>query len=286
MATDSSARFTIHAGGKHRRLFSISENSKKGTLYLKIKRSPRVSLPGPFGINAGPMLLLPQTVKTQKYSIHPSPTSKENINYIHHTIEMESGETLESQHVTKAIKSGETFAFLYCTRCADLRLPFYELDDSGVPNISLGGLNPDIFTLFYAVIVGAVAREWPISVPDHIRIHNETFGKLRLIVLWSFIALPSIRESLTYHMMTAPPDATKEGELDKGLSPQQCIDKFDEQCWILEDGVRRHYVQNHCDLIPGQPITFPMRRYFPDGETITDKTKEYGEALRMRVLTL
>jgi hypothetical protein len=290
MTSQSNTRFTITANAEPRTLFSVIER-KDGTLILPLKREPLLRLPGlsaPLDRFAT-LGLLPQ-VKLQKYSIHPSTKSTRQINFIHHTMQLETGQKLHSRHVTKAIKADGTFAFLFCRRCSDLTQPWFLSRGGAADNVSLGVYDPEIFTLMYAVVAGSPDTAFSIegsSPSPAINIMQRTFKKVRLVLLWNFLSLPSHPSSLTgHHSTTKPDDPRKEDELDAGWTAQQCVDYFARQCAFLDDELRRFIVMERANPVPGQPLLIPVRRYFKDGLTQTREVLDYTEQLQMRILTL
>ncbi len=237
------------------------------------------------------MAVMPKVIQ-QKYSIHSSLKSKQGINYIHHTMIFDNNTERENVHVTKAIKNKENFAFLFCRRCSDLRKPEYLSADDGAVNRSLGNYHPDYFTLFYAVIACSIDEKGGLEDVDNqfyfgkYNVVRHDFKTVSLIVIWTLLSLPSHRTSLTYHKQTAAPENTVNPDLDKGFTAQECIAEFLKQCTILEDEQRHFMIYEGPELVHGQPILVPVKRYFQQGGVDTKEAKEHREQLQMKIVTL
>ncbi|HUQ35685.1 MAG TPA: hypothetical protein VM144_04845 [Aestuariivirga sp.] len=237
------------------------------------------------------MDLMPRVIQ-QKYSIHASNKSQKGINYIHHTMVFDNNTKRENVHVTKAIKNKENFAFLFCRRCSDLRKPEYLTADDGVDNKSLGNFDPDFFTLFYAVMACSVEERADIEdlrggfYFGKYNQSRQNFRTVSLIILWTFLSLPTHRTSLTYHKQTVAPENTTNPDLDKGLTVDECIAEFLKQCSILEEEQRNFVIAEGPPLTPGQPISIPIERYFQIGNADMEEAEKHRKMLTLKVLTL
>src|SRR5579863_5422796 len=64
----------------------------------------------------------------EKYSVHRSLNSKDNINVIKYIRELDGGKIVDSVNLTPAIKRGDAFCPIFLRRYAELRHPSYDVD--------------------------------------------------------------------------------------------------------------------------------------------------------------
>lgn len=107
-------------------------------------------------------------------------------------------------HYTRAIKSGKDFAFLFCRRCGELNRP--EFVARGTSHISLGSYDPTRFVLIYAVLVGARETEFSHQIPMAVNVKQVVFNNLSLVVLWSFLSVPTHPSFFSVHISNDPKD--------------------------------------------------------------------------------
>jgi hypothetical protein len=271
MSTKSSVRFTIFAGEAARTLFSVSEN-KKSSLTLRIKRMPRLTLPGQ------PVEIAPAEVLSQKYSIHASQDSEHGINYVHHTAVLDEGlGPLESTFVTRALKNEGAFTRLYTQRCGDLRRAAFISKGTAPKTVSLGCYNPDHFTLIYVVLASAPSTAFECA-PDYVNIAYQDFKIARITVLWTFLALPS-GDALTAHHHRAVID---DPELfDDGSSAEECVIEFLEERHTLEHHHRAYVLARLGAAV--DVVLVPPIRYFRKGDEQTEVSSKYMETLKRRL---
>jgi hypothetical protein len=230
--------------------------------------------------------VMPQ-IKEQRYSIHPSPESPDG-NLLKSTMRIAAGKTFHTRHWTKAIKSGQGYAPMFVQRCPTLDSENYSVTKAGIQELSLGSYDPQHFTPFFGVLVAArdnefelpVATQFPaIFVPINVAQHQ--FRSVRLIVLWSFLSLPSHPSSMASLFQTN----VDKPELTEGLSTQQCCDHFAQECWKMEDELRMFmYFELKGD--PYEPVSFPLERYFENGTLLSPKAAEYMAALKVKTKTI
>ena len=107
----------------------------------------------------------------------------------------------------------------------------------------------------------------------------------RLTVLWTFLTLPSHSTSLTFHNTTVPPTNDHERRLMDGLASAACLEKFSEQCGVLE-----REQQMFMMLEAGKPLNeimmVPVRRWKKDGSQGTGDTDDHVSNLTGRVISL
>jgi hypothetical protein len=287
MTTKPGVRFTIQTDdGVSRTLVSVSEKRKDGTLTIRLKSDQLRRLPG-LGASltgTGPRLM------SQKYSIHASTQSKRNINYIHHTMIYEDGsensKEAETAHVTEAIKTNNgNFAMLYCRRCPDLRSDIFKSQGPTAEEVSLGSIDSEHFTLIYSLIATHPDNTFdPSDLPD-INVIERRFSRVKLILLWTFVSLPSHRTSLTGHYRTIDPkDVT--APLDPGLTKTQAIARFMRERDVLEKELRDFHLEETIGFAWGSRLMVPIIRFFKEGNEPTELSRRYMQGMSERVLDL
>ena len=210
-------RFVVDLDGHPRSLFSVVESGDETTLGLKSSsHNMKLGQGAPLSIP----ISNPTEILQQKYSIHPSPESEQGINVIKQTLLLADGRKIPYYHYTRAIKSGENFAFVFCRRCGQLEQPHYIA--RGTSHISLGSYDPTRFVLIYAVIVGAKETEFSHQSPIAVNVKQVVFNNLRLIVLWSFLSVPSHPSTFSAHISNDPRDP----ESWLGDSADECVRFF------------------------------------------------------------
>jgi hypothetical protein len=229
------ARFTVDLEGQPRALFSVNEKRDETTLGLK---SPFINARSGRGNSSLEIPLTDQSqVIEQRYSIHPSRKSPK-INVIKQTMVRADGRRWFVRHYTQAIKKRERFAFLFCRRCGLLNRPEY-LVSGKFDNISLGSFDLSYFTLIYAVIVGARDTVFlPAKNVDGVNVIQRPFNNLRIVVLWTFLNIPSQPRLMTAHSATAPPEDAAAAEAHysaEGHTSHDCTIYFMRHCIDLKD---------------------------------------------------
>src|ERR1700722_1383586 len=277
-------RVSFDANSRPRTLFSVKD-PPSGEMLVSRKSPDTLRLSG---LNPWKMPIvhgvLP-TIKEQRYSIHPSLESEDG-NLIKSTMKIASGKSFHTHHWTKAIKSGQNYAPMFVQRCPILDSENYSVTKAGIQEIGLGSYDPQYFTPFFGVFIAARNNEFPSTVQDStmlvpINVTQHQFRTVRLIVLWSFLALPSHPSSMASLFQTN----IDTPELTEGLSVQQCCDYFVQECWKMEDELRMFmYFDVKGD--PYEPVMFPLVRYFEDGPVLTPKAAEYMAALKAKTKTV
>lgn len=237
MSSKPTARFTINILGEDqsRSLFSVYERGN-GEITLGLT-SPYFDVPVemPASEAMAKVGTFPR-VGEHRYSLHPSYASTEGVNTIKQTRIAEGGQPVHSYHLTKAIKSGGNFAFLFCRRCSTLVHESAIAKTKGKSEISLGEFDPSVFSFFYAVLVSA--RDVEYVAPNHgpykqINVTYFLCNNLRITVLWTFTNTPSHRSFRTYHANTE--DEQNKAKFMAGNSALECADEFLNQVAILTE---------------------------------------------------
>jgi hypothetical protein len=279
-------RVTINANDRPRTLFSVKD-PPNGEMLVS-RKSPDTLRP--FGLNPQNIPIkegvFPK-IKEQRYSVHPSQGSADS-NQLKSTTTLASGKAFLTYHVTKVIKSGERYAPMFIQRCPILDSENFSASRPGVREISLGTYNPQHFTPFFGVFVAArdnefdlpAATEWPaVFVPINVAQHP--FRTVRLIVLWSFLSLPSHPSSMASLFQTSKDTP----ERTEGLTALECRNYFALECSKMEEELRM-FMYMDVNGNPHEPFTVPLERYFSDGTAFTPAAARYMQDLKIKTITI
>jgi hypothetical protein len=280
MSAKSVARFSINAWGHPRTLFKVTENNKGDTqlrlksIYLDWHGPPRAFERSPL-------------VTEQRYSIHPSLDSPDH-NVIKQTRTLEDGTTRITRHLTKAIKSGTHFAFIYCRRCNHLKSPDYVPHKALKTEISLGEFDPKDLTLAYAVIAGARGKKFDFDTADPICSDVNTAyvdsSYIRLTVLWTFLGIPAHDTTRTGHFETVTPTNEDEEKAVLGLTETEISKQFAFDVMGLRKDMVEFYRFSHGDDYANYLDRCPG--IFRSGLSNTAQFQQYKSAITMREISL
>ncbi|MEH2485861.1 hypothetical protein [Bradyrhizobium sp. AZCC 2230] len=236
MAKKTYLRFTIDVAGAPRTLLSVVQK-RDGTVIVRPKAD--------YGLRPAWSIDTADRIFSQKYTIHPSVRSEIGINTIHSTTVLVSGKKLEWRHLTKALKSGERYALLYVRRCANLEQLRYISKSPAENVVDLGGYDPTLYTLYYALFVGP--PDMTLDVPNEavlgLGIHrfnarSYDLQNARLTMVWSFLRLSSLLASLTYHHSTLDPKMGGDPKIMDGYAPDEAVRTIVGQFEVLEQEQR------------------------------------------------
>jgi hypothetical protein len=172
-------------------------------------------------------------IVTQRYSLHVSPQSHD-YSTVKHTMELENGQRLTSAHVTSVVKENAgRFAILFSRLTPDLRADKYKIgikDKAVIHNF--GEYDPRLFTFSHCLMLGPIDHLFP-TYPGDFNTNQFIFGQFRIVLLWSFLTLPSSSAGRLVHNLTVPPelanDPTMQNQLRSfmnGSDPQECINLY------------------------------------------------------------
>jgi hypothetical protein len=257
--------FCIRADDDNRELFSIGESDKTGELKLFFRRS----LYSNFN-NKGDGIPAGKLISEQRISIHTSPDSARGINTIKRTYRV--GEHLNTGYFyTRAIKEKRGFATLFSRSCPNLSKPHYvptSLKNS--QTVSLGAYNPVIFVLTYSVFVGHPDLEFDWYLADDICYTQHRFAKFRIIVIWSFISLPSTGRGMWLWIQHDQNE--REPSFDNGMSERHCVKLHKNHREFL-----KHRWLREVDEAPLRNELAVMGQFF---KYASQETPEYQEWMR------
>jgi len=194
--------FCISADGANRELFFIAESDTTGELKIFFRRA----LYSNFN-NKGDGVPAGKLISEQRLSVHTSRDSALGINTIKRTYRV--GESLNTGVLyTKAIKNKSGFALLLSRSCPHLGQAHYVPKESKNSQVvSLGSYNPKLFVLIYSVFVCHPDLEFNWYGADGVCYTQHRFGKFRIVLMWSFLGLPSIGPGQWFWIQNDPNSA-------------------------------------------------------------------------------
>jgi hypothetical protein len=201
-------------------------------------------------------------ITQEKYSVHRSLKSKDNISVIKLTRELATGEKIDSVVCTPAIKADNSFCPIFTRRYAELRHPSYDVDAAKGEVIRLDNMLPQ-FTPFVSVFVGPRDREFEYDAPDF-QFRQFQFKECSLVVMWAFLCAPPGEQGQDIRAATTAetgPQAATEGE---------CVAMFAECCRRLKLGLVINWSMNQRDTLIKSIV-----RYSPFFREARADTPEY-----------
>lgn len=279
MSESSPIKFTIRAGDQERILFYLHESSNKDVILTL--RSGEYFGDGPHAKNE---------ILEQRYSIHRS-TKSSNYNTIIQTLALRAGRGHITSHVTDAIKKHTGFAMIFSRRSPWLDTSHFQAVESEKGAIAtLGIYEPDKFTLVYSVFIGARDREFLLQAPTDANIHQRTFGFIRVVILWSFLPLPSWAEGYIAHNQTFRPEITLDpDEQEKlrsmmtGCSESECLNSYQTMRSFLREG-QIEVVSRGAGMEPR--IVEAVTEYLRGGTSDSEEYFEYKKRMELALRRL
>lgn len=125
----------------------------------------------------------------QKYSVHQSLKSTNDINTLTHTIELSNGEKIETSHYTQAIKRFKKFAPIFGALSPSLNSERFALNAGKGETLILGSHNPKSSLIFYMVCVAEKGTQDNFSELGEIYLFSSrklSFTHFDIHVLWTF----------------------------------------------------------------------------------------------------
>lgn len=219
MSKKKNIRVCMKANNKICKLFSIVERND-GDLVISLNSAEN------FRVGYKKNNVSQPQITHQKYSVHCSNQSQTNINVLKHQLKFDKGEEKVTQHFTKAIKQTNKFAPLFGARAPDLFNVRYEAVEDE-KNIVLANFNTKKATPFYLVSVCNKKAPPPTYFKDY-NFQYIKFSQFNLLILWSFINLPSHDTGFKLHFLTKPPEDLKDGllRLEDGFSPDELLSTY------------------------------------------------------------
>lgn len=239
--------------GIPRRLLSLTELAN-GDLVVNLQAADNYR---DFG---NPETVDGSTIINQKYSVHRSLESKENINAIVHRINLEDGREETTSNYTKALKQTNRYAGLFIARAPNLSLYKYGIKPEERDYISLAEFEPSN-TLYYMVLVSGKTPAIINPDADYDTRYFE-FTHFCIAVVWSFafsgIApfIMSHSSGAKGHFMTLNPSDLTEEERKivepaaEGFSPDEAVEIFRKQRNLLRRESREIFDREN-PSIPG-----------------------------------
>lgn len=232
MTTRASHRVIVRQGDKDKNLLSISKD-KKGNIFLQLMTvSSSIDPPSASSIHNRNDELIEERI-----TIHPpriefgSDDFTSTLN-CHLRKNIDTGKPSPTKQLSKAIINKKGFAFLFIRRCPLLGGPKSEHDATRASKlIDLGGYNPVMLTLIFAVYVGH--RDAPLETPPiqglDYSLDHFVIGDLRFLIHKSYITTPTTYHGLRFSGLEITKSNLDEELKDRfinGLNIAECIFVF------------------------------------------------------------
>jgi hypothetical protein len=190
---------------------------------------------------------------TQKYSVHMSLKSPQNINVLKHTLELRDGREICTRHYTKALKQTNNYAVLFSRRAPDLSLDRYITTSDG-HNIFISEANAKESTLYYMIFVCNNNTDiiWPVS---DIGVRYLFFSHFRIVILWSFAFVLPFHKGEYSHFITFDKNKCSKQEfniteyIEHGLPPNKAIDLFCQIRKMHHDNLQATILEQYPELL-------------------------------------
>jgi hypothetical protein len=282
MAFDVELAFEVD--GRPRRFTSLRYNSS-GTLIILFEEA---AFSGPVFKSSINNPLSPyspdRSIKSQKYSVHPSLHLPENV--IHWTQISGEGKKFDRRIYTRAIKGKKRFALLHNHMLYSLeKAP--DAHDRGAEVVVLGTYNPREFSVYYSFYLSHPECEFP-EASDDFKIFQYVRDNFRLVILWSYIHFPAYPTGIWTHL---PTRKEEDGLSDRErLIQKHYIDGMDERAAIfqfkyhrtpLHHLIIRHIKQQHKELEYNVPFFLQTIKsnlgFYREARTDTEEHRQIVE---------
>jgi hypothetical protein len=235
-------RFAVRVPGGFCTLFTVVEKAN-GELIIPIRGGDRLGADWATG----------KQVLEQRYSVHPSPRSKE-FNVIKLTLNVESSRSITAATLTDAVKLKNGFSIIFARRSQRLTDRPSEEPKSQEKLFALPDFDPSHFNLFYAIFVGHPDVPFDATDPD-IVVSAFPFKTFKLIVMASLYQLPSHHTTEFLHSITMPPETKINQQalsrfLMTGRSPEVCLQQYRNSVKLLVSRFLRMILETESDLSP------------------------------------
>jgi hypothetical protein len=240
----NTTRFAIRIPGGIRTLFKVIEKSS-GEIIISIKGGTfygyqNDGAPGP-------------RVLEERYSLHPSPKSKE-FNVFKHTLNLEGGRSITTAALTDAIKLKNGFSIVFARRCQRLSDGPAEQPKTNEQTFVLAEYDESMFNLMHAIFVGHPDSNFDAKDPDIIA-NSFPFRMFQIVVTASLYALPSHSSTELLHSLTLrPEDEEVQYEerrfLMRGRSPTICLEQYRNSVRLLASRFIKLILRTEIDLDP------------------------------------
>lgn len=153
-------------------------------------------------------------IKQQRYTLHQSLQSKENINVIKQTLSVKGRPDKNTYLFTPVIKNKSGFVQIFSRRFPNLNIDKYDYRESQkIKEECLDDFDASKSMLFLSVFVGAPEVEVP-EDEYHANIHSIVIGGFRVLFVWCYMMLPSHTSGFLAHKITQKePDGSIVGQV-------------------------------------------------------------------------
>jgi hypothetical protein len=279
-------QFTIDIDETPRAIFSIQQRTS-GDLTIVIKQGAYRT-----GSDTYKVLSPGHEIREHRISIHMSPESDDR-NAIVHTQALADGTKFRTYNFPRAIKATNKFAPVFIERCRDLSILRHVVKRADTPRESLGWYSPEHFQLIYGIFIGPSDRVFltdpPRDTANIMNIMQLPIAAFRIVVVWSFLGLPSHETSNYKAFKTYPPE-----EIEAMLEPgkkficNEMTNGFDEEgCaimyWLKRQELLDQYHENRANDFPDardilMPVLKARSRFFLHGDPNETDYRDHIEA--------
>jgi hypothetical protein len=219
-------RYTVECNGINRSLMSISESKSNGDINVNVK-------PAPFHRSSPQSVALEDRILSHMFSIHPTNDNKAG-QLITSKRRLASGRLVKTVLWSDAIKTHDKFAPVFFRRLPDPASNEMPIDDGKVESISIGKIDSNFFSLFIGFFVSRADRKFDPFGADF-QVHQRVVGKCNLVLLASFVSIPSIPHGDMQCLLTSKYDTGKsefaDFEVSKlGLDEDGAVEQFSLAC--------------------------------------------------------
>jgi len=224
MASKSDMRVCVSVGKQISRLFSVKER-ENGDLVINMRSAEFYREAGNILSDEDPK------ITNQKYSVHCSKNSKEQINAIVHRIKFSNGKETSTSNYTKALKQTNKYAAIYAARAPDLSIEKYRVNPDERKHLLISSFESKMGTLYYMISVCNHESEMVAEGNDYL-VKYIPFTHFKLAIIWSFSPIPSHSSGVKSHFMTIPPEKLKPDDvrlmerISEGYSALEIVQMF------------------------------------------------------------
>ena len=244
MSSRNNIRIAVVCGDKPRCILSVKER-RNGDLLLDIKGR---QLAHPIGLPfVRPDQWRGDPIREYRYSVHMSPASMTGINTIklHHILR--NGKAITAVQYTAAIKQTNNFSPIYVRQCSALSDAYYDIK-AGERFDIVDKFDSDAFVLVFGAFIASAGRTFLSHPSPDIALRQITFREFSLLLMWSFLTVPSHDASSFEHFVTKPCEAQTHGHDENA-----CIAIFrDARSRLRERFIER--LNTEPEMAPAMPI--------------------------------
>jgi hypothetical protein len=266
LSSRNNIRAAVHCGGKPRCILSVKERTN-GDLLLDIKGR---QLAHPTGLPfVRPDQWRGDPIREYRYSVHMSPASTTGINTIklHHILR--NGKAITGVQYTAAIKQTNNFSPIYARQCSALSDAYYDIKTDELFDL-VDKFDSDAFVLVFGVFIASSGRTFLSHLSADIALQQITLKEFSILLMRSFLTVPSHDASSFEHCVTKPGEGQTRGHDENA-------------CFAIFRDARSRLRERFIERLNGEPEMAPAMPILRASEYVraADKTTvEYRAWLR------